>query len=156
MMMLRRTAALITGFAVLLLPVAAAAVEPGEGFVEVTGGRVWYRVVGSGAATPVLLLHGGPGFTSHYLEAVGRLADERPVVFYDQLGAGRSDRPEDLTLWKAERFVEELAQIRAALGLEKVHLLGHSWGDGTRTTSLRAPPWPSLQTVTRSRSLTGA
>jgi proline iminopeptidase len=127
-MMLRKKAALIAGFALLLLPVAGAAVEPGEGFVDVTGGKVWYRIVGSGPATPVLLLHGGPGFTSHYLEALGRLADERPVVFYDQLGAGRSERPEDLELWKAERFVEELAQLRAALELETVHLLGHSWG----------------------------
>lgn len=126
-MMLRRTAALVAGLGV-LLPVMAAALEPGEGFVEVTGGKVWYRVVGSGEATPLLLLHGGPGFTSHYLEAVGRLADERPVIFYDQLGAGRSERPDDLALWKAERFVEELAQVREALGLETVHLLGHSWG----------------------------
>jgi proline iminopeptidase len=56
------------------------------------------------------------------------LADERPVVFYDQLGAGRSDRPTDPDLWQVERFVEELAMVRAALQLDEVHILGHSWG----------------------------
>ena len=56
------------------------------------------------------------------------LSDERPVVFYDQLGAGRSERPADVTLWRVERFVEELAQLRKTLGLTRVHILGHSWG----------------------------
>lgn len=107
---------------------AAPALTPGEGYVDVTGGKVWYEVVGSGTATPLLLLHGGPGATSHYLGPLRRLADERPVIFYDQLGCGRSDRPKDSSLWQIGRFVEELAQIRSALGLEKVHILGHSWG----------------------------
>lgn len=124
--MLHRIAALIVGFA--LLPTAGAAVEPGEGFVQVHGGKIWYRVVGRGSATPILLLHGGPGSTSDYLVGLERLADERQVIFYDQLGAGRSERPADARLWKAKRFVKELAQLRAALGLETVHLLGHSWG----------------------------
>lgn len=101
---------------------------PREGLVQVTGGRVWYRVVGNGSGTPILLLHGGPGFTSHYLDPMARLGDERPVIFYDQLGCGRSDRPGDPSLWRVERFVEELAQVRAALGLRRVHLFGHSWG----------------------------
>jgi proline iminopeptidase len=56
------------------------------------------------------------------------LGDDRPVIHYDQLGCGNSDRPEDLSLWTVERYVEELAQVRAALGLEEVHILGHSWG----------------------------
>ena len=98
------------------------------GLVPVTGGRVWYRIAGSGDATPLLLLHGGPGFPSHYLDRLAALADERPVVFYDQLGCGRSDRPEDASLWTLERFVQELQQVRDALGLHEVHLLGHSWG----------------------------
>ena len=102
--------------------------QPGEGYVDVTGGKVWYRIVGSGTATPLLLLHGGPGFMSDYFEPLSALADERPVVFYDQLGGGKSDRPDDVSLWTTERFVEELGQLRTALGLERVHLLGHSWG----------------------------
>lgn len=100
----------------------------GEGYVEVTGGKVWYKVIGSGTATPLLLLHGGPGAPSSYLKPLEKLADERPVIFYDQLGSGKSDRPNDPTLWRTERFVQELAQVRKALGLKQVHILGHSWG----------------------------
>ena len=99
-----------------------------EGFIPVTGGRVWYQIVGSGDATPLLTLHGGPGYPHDYLEPLTELADERPVIFYDQLGCGKSDRPDDLKLWHIERFVEELAQVREALDLERVHILGHSWG----------------------------
>ena len=100
----------------------------GEGYVNVTGGKVWYKIVGSGNATPLLLLHGGPGATSDYLKPLEMLADERPVIFYDQLGSGKSDRPNDQTLWRIERFVEELVQLRKSLGLKQVHILGHSWG----------------------------
>ena len=102
--------------------------QPREGFIDVTGGRIWYRIVGSGARTPLVLLHGGPGAPSYYLNPLAALADERPVIFYDQLGAGRSDKPTDVTLWRVERFVEELALLRAELGLDEIHLLGHSWG----------------------------
>jgi len=98
-----------------------------EGYIEVPGGRVWYRSVGEGG-TPLLCLHGGPGFTHYYLEPLEVLADRRQVIFYDQLGCGRSDRPEDVSLWTVDRFVEELAQVREALGLSRLHLFGSSWG----------------------------
>src|SRR5580692_3691269 len=98
-----------------------------EGFIEVPGGRVWYRSVGEGG-TPLLCLHGGPGFTHYYLEALEVLADRRQVIFYDQLGCGKADRPDDVSLWTVDRFVEELAQVRAALGLDRLHLFGSSWG----------------------------
>jgi proline iminopeptidase len=99
-----------------------------EGYIPVTGGRVWYQIIGSGDAIPLLVLHGGPGVPHDYLEPLAGLADERPVVFYDQLGCGKSDRPEDVSLWHIERFVEELSLVRQALELEQVNLLGHSWG----------------------------
>ena len=99
-----------------------------EGFVAVTGGRVWFQVLGSGDAIPLLALHGGPGFPHDYLEPLAALADERPVVFYDQLGCGKSDRPGDPALWQTPRFVEEVSQVRSALGLGEIHLLGQSWG----------------------------
>ena len=71
-----------------------------EGYIEVPGGQVWYRAVGDEAdAVPLLCLHGGPGFTHYYLEALESLADRRRVIFYDQLGCGRSDRPGDPSLW---------------------------------------------------------
>ena len=79
--------------------------SPREGFIQVPGGRVWYRIVGSGPRTPLLVLHGGPGASSYYLKPLAALAADRPVIFYDQLGGGRSDRPADSTLWRTERFV---------------------------------------------------
>ena len=105
-----------------------AAVEVSEGRVEVTGGRIWYRIVGGGEAIPLVTVHGGPGFTHDYLEPLEALADERPVVFYDQLGNGKSDAPDDVTLWTNDRMIEELGQLLDALDLPRLHLLGQSWG----------------------------
>ena len=102
--------------------------RPGEGFIDVPGGPVWYKVSGSGDGLPLLALHGGPGGTSCGLSRLEPLGDERPVIRYDQLGTGRSGRPEDMSLWQVERFVEALHVIRNELGLERFHLLGHSWG----------------------------
>src|SRR3954452_8683792 len=98
-----------------------------EGYIPVEGGRVWYRDIGTGGI-PLLTLHGGPGAGHDYLESLEALADERRVVFYDQLGCGRSDQPDDTSLWRIDRFVREVDQVRAALGLERIHLLGQSWG----------------------------
>jgi pimeloyl-ACP methyl ester carboxylesterase len=97
-----------------------------EGFLERPIGRTWYRVTGDGGRTPLVCLHGGPGSTHNYFRPLERLADERPVVLYDQLGCGRSDRPE--TAWSLELFTDELAQLLEQLGFAKVHLLGTSWG----------------------------
>lgn len=99
-----------------------------EGYIDVPGGRVWYRDVGGGDGTPLLCLHGGPGATHHVLEPLEALADRRRVVFYDQLGCGKSDRPDDPALWTVDRFVAELAQVRATLELDSLHLFGSSWG----------------------------
>lgn len=100
----------------------------GERFIPVVGGRVWCRIAGIGDRIPLLVLHGGPGIPHDYLEPLVEVADERPVVFYDQLGCGRSDRPDDPSLWQIGRFVAEVSQVREALGLVRVHILGHSWG----------------------------
>jgi len=107
---------------------AAEALRPGEGFVMVTGGPVWYRVTGAGDGVPLLALHGGPGSTSCGFARLDPLGAERPVVRYDQLGTGRSGRPDDLSLWTVDRYVEELHEVRRQLGLKRLHLLGHSWG----------------------------
>lgn len=101
---------------------------PGDGRLPVEGGSIFYRVVGTGPGLPVILLHGGPGYTSYYLEPLGALADDRPVILYDQLGSGRSDRTADTALFHIDRYVRELDSLRRALRLEKVHLYGHSWG----------------------------
>jgi proline-specific peptidase len=101
-----------------------------EGYVEVEGGRVWYASLGGGGdAIPVLLLHGGPGAAHDYmLPLAERLSEHRPAIVYDQLGCGRSDMPDDTSLWTVDRSVTEVDQVRAALGLERCHLLGQSWG----------------------------
>ncbi len=98
-----------------------------EGTVGVDGYRVWYRRVGEGGV-PLLTLHGGPGAGHDYLESLEALGADREVVFYDQLGCGRSDRPDEPSLWRMERFVDEVDTVRSALGLEQIHLLGQSWG----------------------------
>jgi proline-specific peptidase len=93
----------------------------------VDGYQVWYCCVGRGGL-PLLLLHGGPGAGHAYLEPLAALAADRLVVFYDQLGCGRSEQPDDRSLWRLERFVAEVDTVRRALHLEQLHLLGHSWG----------------------------
>ena len=98
-----------------------------EGLLERPIGRTWYRVTGSGGRTPLVALHGGPGSTHNYFAPLERLADERPIVLYDQIGCGNSDRPEDVA-WCVEVFLEELDALRAHLGLDRIHLLGTSWG----------------------------
>ena len=102
--------------------------SPKNGCIDVEGGRIWYRVCGSGNEIPLMLLHGGPGAPSYYLNPLEGVSKDRPVVFYDQLGAGMSDRPTDVSLWTIDRFVRELDNVRDALGLAQVHLFGHSWG----------------------------
>jgi len=108
-----------------------------EGTVDFRGWRTWYRVTGAqrpaGPLAPVVLLHGGPGATHDYLDAMrGLAADGRAVVQYDQLGNGRSTHLRDrgADFWTVELFRDELDNLLAALGLAggPYHLLGQSWG----------------------------
>jgi proline iminopeptidase len=99
-----------------------------EGFIEVEGGKIWYRIDGDSDKTPLLLLHGGPGSSSFYLEPLKELSEDRPVIFIDQLGCGRSTRITDTTLMTVEKNVEQLEQVRKALKLDRYYLYGHSWG----------------------------
>lgn len=97
--------------------------------VAVPGGTVWVGVVGDlSAGLPLLTIHGGPGMSHVYLAPLADLADGRAVIFYDQLDAGRSDRPNLPENWRIERFLAEIDAIRAALGLERLALFGNSWG----------------------------
>jgi proline iminopeptidase len=109
-------------------PGATASLPPGEAYLSVPDGRIWYKVSGAGPGTPVILLHGGPGYSSFYLKPFEALGDDRAVVRYDQLGGGKSDPVTDTTLFTIAHFVRELDSLRAHLGYTKVHLLGHSWG----------------------------
>lgn len=121
-----------------------------EGRIPFRGYETWYRDVGPESGVPLLCLHGGPGSTHNYFEPLEELG--RRVVFYDQLGCGSSDRPDDQDLWKLELFLAEVQTVRDALGLERVHLLGTSWGSmlaleyvlgepsGLVSLTLNAPP----------------
>lgn len=95
-----------------------------------SGRQIWCGTYGDvEVATPLLVLHGGPGLPHDYLQNLSRLTEEgHPVVFYDQLGCGKSDRPDDPELWSVDLFVDEVDAVRNALGLNSVNLLGHSWG----------------------------
>jgi proline iminopeptidase len=94
--------------------------------------RVWTKRVGNNPALKVLLLHGGPGGTHDFFEAVDSFFPAAGVeyYYYDQLGSGRSDNPADSSMWDLGRFVDEVEQVRNALGLgpDNFVLLGHSWG----------------------------
>ena len=100
-----------------------------EGFVDFRGYRTWYRIVGdpAGSRAPLLALHGGPGSTHHYFAPLERLADDRAVAVYDQIGCGQSDRPPAFD-WSVDVFREEVDAVRSQLGLARIHLLGTSWG----------------------------
>lgn len=124
-----------------------------EGLVAVPGGRVFVRQIGNGSGTPLLALHGGPGGVSCRFEVLAPLAADRPVIFYDQLGSGRSDRPTDSTLWRVPRFVEEVTAVREALGLTKIHLLGHSWGGALAAEYLAAAKPTGIVSVVLSSPL---
>lgn len=122
-----------------------------ERYVSVPGGRVWTGRLGIGRpGVPLLIVHGGPAAAHDYLQPLAALAADRPVIFYDQLGCGRSARPSDPALWRVKRFVDELAAVRSQLGAEHVHLLGHSWGCMIAVRYLRAHPDSGVVSVTLS------
>lgn len=94
--------------------------------------RVWTKRVGNNPTMKMLLLHGGPGVTHEYLEAFDSNFPSANIeyYYYDQLGSYYSDQPDEPELWDLPRFVEEVEQVRVALGLdqENFYLYGHSWG----------------------------
>lgn len=104
-----------------------------EGFIPFKGYQTWYKIVGEkeeAGKLPLLCLHGGPGACHDYLLSLTAMANTgRRVIFYDQLGCGNShiasSKPD---MWTVDLYVEEVDAVRKALGLEKIHLLGQSWG----------------------------
>jgi proline iminopeptidase len=107
-----------------------------ESSIKLPWGNIWYKTVGDPSNPPLLVLHGGPGYPSDYLWNLDKLANEYFVVYYDQLGCGRSDRNDDPEYWTTEYFVKELSEVINYLHLNNVHLLGHSWGSMLATDYL--------------------
>jgi proline iminopeptidase len=99
-----------------------------EGYVAVNGGKLWYRIIGEGDATPLLMMHGGPGGTSRSFYLFEKLTKDRPIILFDQLGTGRSGHHEDTSLLKVNEFVEQVADLTKHLNLNSFYLYGHSWG----------------------------
>jgi proline-specific peptidase len=104
-----------------------------EGYIPFAGYRTWYQITGTGEEPgkyPLLCLHGGPGASWHHMAPYRQLATGRRVICYDQVGCGNSavTEPHDPAMWTTELFVSEVDAVRAALGLDQVHILGHSWG----------------------------
>ena len=102
--------------------------------IDTPAGRfsVWTKRIGNNPTMKVLLLHGGPGSTHEYLEAFDSYLPAAGIeyYYYDQLGSGHSDQPEDDSLWELDRFVDEVDQVRRALDLDHDNfvLYGQSWG----------------------------
>lgn len=101
-----------------------------EGRIAVPGGDVWFGVAGDlrQRRAPLVVLHGGPGMNHRYLWPLADLSDDRAVIFYDQLDAGASDRPNAPENWNVARFLEEIDAVRDALSLDRVAVFGNSWG----------------------------
>lgn len=105
------------------------------GEVDFAGHRTWFRVTGEATSSPehvpVVVLHGGPGLAHNTCLAMSNLAgDGRIVVHYDQLGCGKSSHLPDVdpSFWTIDLFMDELSNLVQALGIERYHLVGHSWG----------------------------
>lgn len=94
--------------------------------------KIWTKRIGNNPKIKLLLLQGGPGNSHEYFECMESFlpAEGIEFIYYDQLGTGHSDNPNDTTYWDLDRYVEEVETVRKALGLNKDNffLLGHSWG----------------------------
>jgi proline iminopeptidase len=110
--------------------------DPAERLIDIRTPKgtfqVWTRRVGDNPRLRLLLLHGGPGATHEYFECFDKFLPAAGIetIYYDQLGSERSSQPDEPTLWEIDRFVDEVEQVRLALGLDAGNfvLLGHSWG----------------------------
>jgi proline iminopeptidase len=103
-----------------------------EGYVNVQGGKIWFQMYTNNESphtVPIIILHGGPGTPHNYLLNLSELVKYRTVIFYDQLGCGKSSlQSNQKELWTITRFVSELEELAQALKLPQFHLYGHSWG----------------------------
>lgn len=98
-----------------------------EGIKQMNGIELYYKVLGKGE--PIVILHGGPGLDHTYLlPQMEQLADDYQLIFYDQRASGRSSGEAEPTSITIDKFVEDLEGLRQAFNLDKMNLIGHSWG----------------------------
>lgn len=102
--------------------------EPGQYVIDISSGPIWYHVIGETDATPIVMMHGGPGGTSAYLYPLAVLSDTWPVILFDQPGTGRSGSLTDTTLMTIGYMVDQVHEFIDSLGLKTYYLYGHSWG----------------------------
>jgi len=109
---------------------SAAPLSPGPHEFFADNVRLWYRVAGRPTGVPLVFLHGGPGQGSQTFQAVGgpELEKKHRIVYFDQRGGGRSDRPKDLAKYSMDILIEDVERLRRQLGVPKMALLGHSFG----------------------------
>lgn len=120
-----------------------------ELMVPVEGGKVYVRLNGVAHkdAVPVIFIHGGPGGTHNGFAGMTGLADDRMVIMYDQLDSGKSEQPNDPANWRVERFVESIETIRKKLGVDRWHVVGHSWGSALALEYSAKYPQHTVSTV---------
>jgi proline-specific peptidase len=114
-----------------------------ENYLDFKGYKTWYKVYGdlTSEMPTLIVLHGGPGYPHDHLQNLSELAKNGyAVVLYDQLGCGKSDRPDNPDLWTIGLFIEELTTLRSELDLENINLLGHSWGGSLAAEYLFTKP----------------
>src|SRR3982751_2658009 len=141
-----------------------------EGYIPFKGYQTYYKIVGEKeepGKLPLLCLHGGPGACHDYLWSLAAMADTgRRVIFYDQIGCGLShineSKPE---MWTVDLYVEEVNAVRKALGLDRIHLLGQSWGgmlameymirqpEGVASVTIASSPASMIQWVEEANKL---
>lgn len=122
----------ILSFSIYLISLSSWSLNIQEGTVSVSGGHIWYQIISQKKTAhnpPLLILHGGPGIPHDYLNVFRKIANDRPVIFYDQLGCGHSSvKNNNNQLWRIEKFESDLEILIHHLHLKNFHLLGHSWG----------------------------
>jgi len=123
------------------------------GFISSRAGELFYEIKGVRGKAPLVVVHGGPGFTSYYLEPLFDAALDFPVVCYDQAGCGRARRSGGRKIFSMDGFIDELEQLRVALGVEAMHLLGHSYGGAIAVEYALAHPGRVRTLICTSASL---
>ena len=131
-----------------------------EGYIPYLGYRTYYRIAGNPESkrTPLLLLHGGPGSTHNYFELLDDFAevDDRMLISYDQLGCGNSWVDGHPELWNMDTWIGELKALRKALHLDRVYLLGQSWGGMLLLEYVCRHPHPGVAGIVLSSTLSSS